>query len=125
MCEDPNGRELAAQMMREAQAVAEALGITFRVTLEKRIDGAAKVGRHKTSMLQDVEAGRSLEIDALVGSVVELGRLAGVPTPTITAIFNATKLLDRTMDREQVAVRAVPCRRPERRVPDSRRRADA
>ena len=58
-------------------------------------------------MLQDVEAGRSLEIDALVGSVVELGRLAGVPTPTITAIFNATKLLDRTMDREMVAVRAI------------------
>jgi 2-dehydropantoate 2-reductase len=107
MCEDPNGRELAAQMMREAQAVAESLGIAFRVTLEKRIDGAARVGRHKTSMLQDVEAGRALEIDALVGSVVELGQLAGVPTPTITAIYNATKLLDRTMAREQVAVRAV------------------
>ncbi len=107
MCEDPHGRELAAQMMREAQAVAGHFGITFRVTLEKRIDGAARVGRHKTSMLQDVEAGRALEVDALVGSVVELGRLAGVPTPTITAIYNAAKLLDATMAREMVAVRAV------------------
>jgi 2-dehydropantoate 2-reductase len=108
MCTDPNGRELAAQMMREAQAVAEKLGITFRLPLEKRIEGAAKVGRHKTSMLQDVEAGRGLEIDALTGSVVELGRLAGVPTPTITAIYNAAKLLDRTMAQEDVAVRAIP-----------------
>jgi len=108
MCEDPHGRALAAQMMREAQAVAGKLGITFRVTLEKRIDGAARVGKHKTSMLQDVEAGRPLEIDALVGSVVELGKLAEVPTPTITAIFNAAKLLDRTMTSEMIAVRAVP-----------------
>ena len=108
ICADPHGRALAAQMMREAQAVAESLGITFRVSLEKRIEGAARVGRHKTSMLQDVEAGRPLEIDALVGSVVELGQLAGVPTPTITAIYNAAKLLDRTMTDEQVAVRSIP-----------------
>jgi 2-dehydropantoate 2-reductase len=107
ICEDPHGRELAAQMMREAQAVAEKFGITFRVTLDKRIEGAAKVGKHKTSMLQDVEAGRSLELDALVGSVVELGQLAGVPTPTIAAIWRAAKLLDRTMSAEQVSVRAV------------------
>jgi 2-dehydropantoate 2-reductase len=59
-------------------------------------------------MLQDVEAGRALEIDALTGSVVELGALAGVPTPTITAIYNAAKLLDRTITAEAVAVRAVP-----------------
>ena len=62
-------------MMTEAQAVANKLGITFRVGLEKRIAGAEKVGKHKTSMLQDVEAGRPLEIEALVGSVVELARL--------------------------------------------------
>jgi 2-dehydropantoate 2-reductase len=108
ICEDPDGRELAAQMMREAQAVAETLGITFRVSLEKRIEGAAKVGRHKTSMLQDVEAGRPIEIDALVGSVVELGALAKVPTPTITAIYRAAKLLDRRMTAEMVGVRSVP-----------------
>ncbi len=108
ICEDAHGRELAAQMMREAQAVAEKLGITFRVTLDKRIEGAAKVGRHKTSMLQDVEAGRAIEIDALVGSVVELGELTGVPTPTIKAIYQAAKLLDRTMLAQMVSVRSVP-----------------
>ncbi len=75
ICEHPHGHALAAQMMQEAQAVAEHLGITFRVPLEKRIEGARKVGKHKTSMLQDVEAGRPIEIDALVGSVVELGDL--------------------------------------------------
>ncbi len=79
ICEFPLSRELAASMMKEAQAVAEKLGASFRVTLEKRIEGAAKVGKHKTSMLQDIEAGRAIEIDALVGSVVELGQLAGVP----------------------------------------------
>ncbi len=107
ICEFPLGRELAANMMREAQAVAEKLGASLRVTLEKRIDGAAKVGRHKTSMLQDVEAGRAIEIDALVGSVVELGALTGVPTPTITAIYQASKLLAHTIDTEKVAVRGI------------------
>ncbi len=58
ICEEPATRELAADMMREAQAVAGKLGVTFRVPLEKRIEGAAKVGKHKTSTLQDVEAGR-------------------------------------------------------------------
>ncbi len=104
----PAGRALAAQMMREAQAVAEKLGVTFRVSLDKRIEGARKVGRHKTSMLQDVEAGRPTEIDALVGSVVELGLLAQVPTPTIRAIYQAAKLLDCTMGAEMVGVRSVP-----------------
>lgn len=107
ICEHPHGRALATDMMREAQAVAEKLGITFRVPLEKRIEGAARVGKHKTSMLQDVEAGRAIEIDALVGSVVELGELAGVPTPAIRAVYQAAKLLDATMASGQVSVRAV------------------
>jgi 2-dehydropantoate 2-reductase len=94
ICADPDGRELVAQMMREATEVAGKLGVTFRMTIDKRIEGAARVGGHKTSMLQDVEAGRAIEVDALVGSVVELGRLVGVPTPTITAIYRAAKLLD-------------------------------
>ena len=64
-------------MMTEAQQVAEKLGVTFRVSLEKRIAGAERVGAHKTSMLQDVEHGRAIEIEALVGSVVELGRMTG------------------------------------------------
>ncbi|MGZ5097217.1 MAG: 2-dehydropantoate 2-reductase [Usitatibacter sp.] len=108
ICEDPHGHALASQMMREAQAVAEKLGIAFRVSLEKRIEGAAKVGRHKTSMLQDVEAGRAIEVDALVGSVVELGELTGVPTPTIKAIYLAAKLLDRTMSAQMAGVRTFP-----------------
>ncbi|MBL0125333.1 MAG: 2-dehydropantoate 2-reductase [Betaproteobacteria bacterium] len=107
ICQFPLGRELATNMMREAQAVAEKLGASFRVTLEKRIDGAEKVGKHKTSMLQDVEAGRAIEIDALVGSVVELGQLTGVPTPTITAIYQASKLLAHTIETEKVAVRGI------------------
>lgn len=108
ICTDADGRDLAARMMGETQAVAEKLGITFRVTIDKRIEGAARVGRHKTSMLQDVEAGRALEVDALVGSVVELGGLVGVPTPTIRAIYQAAKLLDRTMRAGNAGVRAVP-----------------
>ena len=83
--------------MREAAQVAAKLGVTFRITIDKRIEGAARVGAHKTSMLQDVEAGRAIEVDALVGSVVELGSLVGVPTPTISAIYRAAKLLDATL----------------------------
>jgi 2-dehydropantoate 2-reductase len=108
ICTDPHGRALATSMMQEAQAVAEALGASFRVPLEKRIEGAAKVGKHKTSMLQDVEAGRELEIDALVGAVVELGERAKVATPTIRAIYQASKLLGATMKRDNLAVRSLP-----------------
>jgi 2-dehydropantoate 2-reductase len=68
----------------------------FPVTLEKRIAGAEAVGKHKTSMLQDVEAGRPLELDALVGSVLELGRITGVPTPNLTAVHACVALLAKT-----------------------------
>jgi 2-dehydropantoate 2-reductase len=105
ICEFPLTRELAANMMREAQDVAHKLGITFRVTLEKRIAGAEKVGKHKTSMLQDIEAGRAPEIDALVGSVVELGRLTQTPTPHIDTLYALVKLLARTIDTESGQVR--------------------
>ena len=74
-------------MMREAETVANKLGITFRVGIDKRIAGAEKVGAHKTSMLQDVEAGKPIEIEALVGAVVELGRLTETPTPHIDAVY--------------------------------------
>ncbi len=105
ICQFPLTRELAASMMREAQAVAHRLGIEFRVSLEKRIAGAEKVGRHKTSMLQDIEAGRAPEIDALVGSVVELGRLTGTPTPHIDTVYALVKLLAKTMEIERGRVR--------------------
>ena len=93
ICQFPPSRALAASMMTEAQTIANKLGIEFRVSLEKRIAGAEGVGKHKTSMLQDVEAGRALEIDALVGSVMELGRLTQTPTPHIDAVYACTSLL--------------------------------
>jgi 2-dehydropantoate 2-reductase len=93
-------RELARRMMAEGQAVAEALGVRFKITLEQRLAGAEAVGAHKTSMLQDVEAGRALELEALVGAVIELGRIAGVPTPTIEAVYAATKLLEQRFTAE-------------------------
>ena len=102
ICQFPPSRDLAAAMMTEAQTIANRLGITFRLSLEKRIAGAERVGRHKTSMLQDVEAGRAPEVDALVGSVVELGRLTNTPTPHIDAVFALTKLLAWTMEQERV-----------------------
>lgn len=97
ICQDPRTRELAAAMMTEAQVVAQKLGISFRVGLEKRIAGAEKVGKHKTSMLQDVEAGRTTEIEALVGAVVELGRLTNTHTPNIDAVYALTSLLVKTI----------------------------
>jgi len=105
ICQYPLTRELASAMMREAQAVANKLGIEFRVTLEKRIAGAEKVGKHKTSMLQDVEAGRAPEIDALVGAVVELARLTETPTPHIDTVYALVKLLAQTMDAQGGQVR--------------------
>jgi 2-dehydropantoate 2-reductase len=106
ICQYPLSRDLAAKMMIEAQTIANKLGIEFRVPLEKRIAGAEKVGKHKTSMLQDVEVGRVLEVDALVGAVVELGRMTGTPTPHIDAVYALTKLLDKTMQEDQVFIRA-------------------
>ena len=105
ICQFPLTRELAAAMMREAQAVAHKLGIEFRVSLEKRIAGAEKVGKHKTSMLQDIEAGRAPEIDALVGTVVELGRLTDTPTPHIDTVYALVKLLGKSMDEQRGQVR--------------------
>jgi 2-dehydropantoate 2-reductase len=94
ICQNPLTKELARNMMAEAQTIAEKLGVTFRVDIERRIAGAEKVGRHKTSMLQDLEAGRSLEIDALLGSVIELGKITKTPTPCLNTVFALTKYLD-------------------------------
>ena len=107
ICQFPLTRELAASMMREAQAVARKLGIEFRVTLDKRIAGAEKIGKHKTSMLQDIEAGRAPEIDALVGAVVELGRLTQTPTPHIDTVYALVKLLSKSMDDQRANVRLL------------------
>ena len=103
ICQYPPTRELARAMMTEAQAIATKLGITFRVPIEKRIAGAERVGHHKTSMLQDVEAGRPLETDALLGSVIELGRMTGTPTPHLDAVFALTKLLEQSLAKARAA----------------------
>jgi 2-dehydropantoate 2-reductase len=108
ICQYPLSRELAAAMMTEAQDVANKLGITFRVGIDKRIAGAEKVGKHKTSMLQDIEAGRAPEIDALVGSLVELGRLTDTPTPHIDTVYALVKLLAKTMDEAKGRVQMSP-----------------
>ncbi|MEX2155178.1 MAG: 2-dehydropantoate 2-reductase [Gemmatimonadaceae bacterium] len=93
----PLTRELSIQMMHEAEAIASKLGIKFRVGIDKRIAGAEKVGAHKTSMLQDVEAGKPVEIEALVGAVVELGRLTETLTPHIDAVYACVSLLAKTL----------------------------
>ncbi|MBE0546551.1 MAG: 2-dehydropantoate 2-reductase [Rubrivivax sp.] len=108
ICRFPPTRQLAAAMMAEAQRVAEALGVRFKITLEQRLAGAEAVGAHKTSMLQDVEHGRALELEALVGAVVELGRMTAVPTPTIDAIYAATTLLGRTLAQQHGRLRVEP-----------------
>lgn len=107
ICQDTLSRGLAADMMREAQQVAHKLGIAFRVPLDKRIAGAEKVGKHKTSMLQDIEAGRAPEIDALVGSVAELARLTDTPTPHIDTVYALVKLLAKNMEAEGAGVRMM------------------
>jgi 2-dehydropantoate 2-reductase len=94
ICKYPPTRELAKQIMLEARAIAEKLGIDFGISLEQRINGAERVGAHKTSMLQDIEANRPTEIDAIVGAVVELGKLTQIPTPHLDTVYASVKLLE-------------------------------
>ena len=110
ICEYPPTRALAADMMREAQAIAEKLGVRFAVSLEKRIAGAAAVGKHKTSMLQDVELGRPIELQALLGSVIELAAITETPAPTLTAIHAVTGLLAATLQQQHGRLRIEPAR---------------
>ncbi|MGF1502560.1 MAG: 2-dehydropantoate 2-reductase [Paracoccaceae bacterium] len=90
---DPTTRGTARAMMLEAQEIAESLGASFRVDVERRINGAAKVGAHRTSMLQDLEAGKKMEIDALVTAVQEMGRVVGRPTPTLDVVLGLVQQL--------------------------------
>ncbi|NBE09538.1 2-dehydropantoate 2-reductase [Paragemmobacter ruber] len=87
LCTDPGTRDVARHMMIEAQTIAEKLGITFPIDVERRIDGGAAVGAHRTSMLQDLTANRPMEIDALVRAVQELGSLTDTPTPTVDTVL--------------------------------------
>lgn len=92
LCTDAGTRGVAREMMLEAQAIAESLGVRFPIDVDRRIDGGAAVGAHRTSMLQDLDAGRPMEIDALVTSVQELGRLTGIATPTIDTVLALVRL---------------------------------
>lgn len=92
LCTDEGTRAVARGMMVEAQEIAEALGVKFPIDVERRIDGGAAVGAHRTSMLQDLSAGRPMEIDALVASVHELGKILGKPTPTIDTVLALVQL---------------------------------
>ena len=104
ICQFPLTRDLAATMMTEAKAVGERLGAGFRVPMERRISGAEAVGKHKTSMLQDVEAGKPLEIDGMLGAVVELAEATGVEVPTLRALYACVSLLDRTIQQEEITI---------------------
>jgi len=90
----PETRELAAAIMREAESVAQKLGIEMGVSVEQRLAGAEKVGHHKTSMLQDIEAGKPTELPAIVGAVIELGEKLGLSLPNTKAVYACVKLLD-------------------------------
>lgn len=92
---DPGVRDVICTLMAEAVAVATQLDVRFAMDIEKRIDAAVEVGAHKTSMLQDFEQGRALELDALVAAVVEMGQLVGVPTPTLAQVLALVRLADR------------------------------
>ncbi|MEL6681776.1 MAG: 2-dehydropantoate 2-reductase [Pseudomonadota bacterium] len=96
LCTDPGTRAVARGMMVEAQEIAEKLGVKFPIDVDRRIDGGAAVGAHRTSMLQDLDAGRPIEIDALVGSVQELGRVTQTPTPTIDTVLALIQLRGRS-----------------------------
>ena len=87
----PDLRALCVAMMTEARTVAEALGVKFAVSLDRRLDGAAEVGEHKTSMLQDLERGRPMEIDALLGAVVELGGVTGHAMPICESVLTLVR----------------------------------
>ena len=96
LCTDEGTRAVARNMMVEAQEIAERLGVKFPIDVDRRIAGGAAVGSHRTSMLQDLDQGRPMEIDALVASVQELGRVTGVPTPTIDTVLGLIRLRART-----------------------------
>jgi 2-dehydropantoate 2-reductase len=107
MCQFPATRALAANMMREAEQIANKLGVTFKLGIERRIAGAEKVGAHKTSMLQDIEQGRPLELEALLGAVIELGALTSTPTPHLDSVYAVVSLLAKTLHERRGTLRVA------------------
>jgi 2-dehydropantoate 2-reductase len=94
ICRSPDTRALVVRMMTESQEIAARLGVKMRVPLEKRLLGAERVGEHKTSMLLDLEAGRPLEIEAILGAIVELGELVGARAETARSVLELTRAID-------------------------------
>ena len=92
LCTDPSTRTVARNMMLEAQEIAEKLDVKFPIDVDRRIEGGAAVGAHRTSMWQDLDMGRPMEIDALIGSVKELGRITDTPTPTIDTVLGLIQM---------------------------------
>jgi 2-dehydropantoate 2-reductase len=94
MARHPDVSRVVREIMNETEAVAAKLGIELPISIDQRMAGAEKVGAHKTSMLQDLEAGRPMELDPIVGAVVELGERLGVPMPSTRAVYASVKMLD-------------------------------
>jgi 2-dehydropantoate 2-reductase len=96
ICQHAGTRHVIAQMMEETLDIAARVGSTPEISIAKRIDGAERVGHHKTSMLQDLEAGKELELDAIVTAVIEIADITGAPAPTLRTVYAATDLLARS-----------------------------
>lgn len=100
ICESLGTRRVVEQMMEETLDIAARVGSTPEISIARRIEGAQQVGHHKTSMLQDLEAGKEMELDAIVGAVVEMANITSAPAPTLRTVYAATDLLARTMAKQ-------------------------
>ncbi len=108
ICRFQPSRDLIDRMMTECREVASKLDIEIRLSNERRIGGAERVGKHKTSMLQDIEVGKALELEGLIGAVIEMAEMTGTEVPYIEAVYALIRLLDHTVQSEGVCVRAKP-----------------
>jgi 2-dehydropantoate 2-reductase len=105
---DEASRDLLRRLMLEVEDVGKAYGLQPDIGVDRRLEGAARVGQHRTSMLQDVEAGRPLEVEALVGSVIEMGRRRDVPTPVLDVVYQLTRQLNKSLPGTSYSSRYVP-----------------
>lgn len=108
ICQHAGTRRVVAQMMEETLDIAARVGSTPEISIAKRIDGAERVGHHKTSMLQDLEAGKELELDAIVAAVVEMADITGAPAPTLRTVYAATDLLARSVAKPSATPAIAP-----------------
>lgn len=104
LCTVPFSREVVMSVMREVEAVANRLGSKMRLPIERRVDGAAKIGKHRTSMLQDCEAGREMEIDTIMGAAVEMARVCKIETPCIDTVYGTVRMLAHVMKTQRVKI---------------------